>query len=81
MSFPTLYAIIQEKRKQVKGFIMAKEKNIKTNAMRILEKNKISANDFNTLCFGNDEEYNKFVKRITSKGVNSKNTNTLSLFN
>lgn len=41
---------------------------------------EISANDFNTLCFGNDEEYNKFVKRITSKGVNSKNTNTLSLF-
>lgn len=41
---------------------------------------EISANDFNILCFGNDEEYNKFVKRITSKGVNSKNTNTLSLF-
>lgn len=41
---------------------------------------EISANDFNTLCFGNDEEYNKFVKRITSKGINSKNTNTLSLF-
>ncbi len=41
---------------------------------------EISANDFNTLCFGNDEEYNKFVKRITSKGVNCKNTNTLSLF-
>ena len=41
---------------------------------------EISTNDFHTLCFGNDDEYNKLVKRITLKGINSKNTNTLSLF-
>lgn len=41
---------------------------------------ELSANDFNTLCFGNDEEYNKLVKRITSKGTNGRNTNALSLF-
>lgn len=41
---------------------------------------ELSANDFNTLCFGNDEEYNKLVKRITSKGTNDRDTNTLSLF-
>ena len=41
---------------------------------------EISASDFYTLCFGGDEEYYKLVKRITSKGINSKNTNSLSLF-
>lgn len=41
---------------------------------------EISANDFYTLCFGADDEYYKLIKRITSKGVNGKNTNSLSLF-
>ncbi len=41
---------------------------------------EISSNDFSTLCFGNEEEYYKLVKRVTSKGLSVKKTNTLSLF-
>ena len=41
---------------------------------------EISANDFQQLCFGNSEDYNRLLKRITSKCVSSKDLNSLSLF-
>lgn len=41
---------------------------------------EISANDFQQLCFGNSDDYNRLLKRITSKCVSSKDLNSLSLF-
>ena len=41
---------------------------------------ELSANDFHCLCYGSDEDYNKFVKRITGKSSSQKSIKSPSLF-